>query len=75
MKPIRLSFEQELDVELAIQTEDPDGLDADSAAYVIYNFLRGPVPSDKLLARTCGDGGRCVNPDHMILVDRRANGR
>lgn len=71
MKPIKLTFEQSLDVDLAILLEDPHGLDADSAAYVIWFFVRGKrVPPDKLLARTCRDGGRCVNPAHLALVDR-----
>jgi len=70
MKPIKLSFQQQLDVQLALDTGCFDGLDADAAAYVSYAFTKGSkVPVDKLLARTCG-ASRCVNPNHLVLIDR-----
>jgi hypothetical protein len=68
MKVIKLTEAQKLDLELTWATEDPDGLDADTAAYVSYTLLRGPIPEGKLLARTCKESS-CVNPDHLVLVE------
>jgi hypothetical protein len=34
-----------------------------------YELMRGPLPAGSQLRRRCPDV-RCVNPDHMELVDR-----
>lgn len=36
----------------------------------VYERLRGPIPEGKCLHHICGTP-RCVNPDHLVLVDRR----
>jgi hypothetical protein len=37
-----------------------DKMDAHVAAYFYYVSLRGPVPHDKMLARTCQEGN-CIS--------------
>jgi hypothetical protein len=68
-KPIYLSLEQELDLQLAIATKEFEGLDPDSAAYMSYLAYRGAIPDGCLLARTCS-GSLCCNPDHLILIKK-----
>jgi hypothetical protein len=68
MKVIKLSEAQKLDLELAWAMGNPDGLDANTAAYVSYTLLRGPIQEGKILARICKESS-CVNPAHLILVE------
>jgi hypothetical protein len=69
MSPILLSFEQQLDIQFALDTDEPEVLDADAAAYYMYFKFGGEIPSGKILARTC-DEPQCVNPDHMVVINR-----
>jgi hypothetical protein len=72
LKPIALSFEQQLDIELAIELDEYNQLDADEAAYISWFINGGEIPSGKILARTCAES-RCVNPDHLIVIDPPSN--
>lgn len=42
-----------------------------SASRVVYAKLRGPIPVDHILERTCRNH-LCVNPDHMEAITRSA---
>lgn len=68
MKAIILSDEQQLDLELAVATEDFEAIDSDIATYIAYQLCKGPIPAGSLLARTCSRRC-CVNPSHLVLVD------
>ena len=69
IRPIRLTEEQQIDVDLALATEDFDGLEADSAAYVSHSITHGAIPEGKIVGRTC-ENGYCVNPEHLVLVSK-----
>lgn len=68
MTPIKLTQEQQFDLELALATHCFDGIDADCAAYVSYQIEKCPIPDNKILARIC-EGPLCVNPEHLALID------